>query len=607
MNYILGLNLSHDSSCSLHTVDGKVVGALEEERFTRRKNEASFPTNSINRLLQGVKNDSNNKITKIVIGSHRSPKDVSIQIWHQIFNPPRHPGWPSQPHIVAPGSHKEINQLNSKFSDSATYVNYEISKALSELGLSYLPELVWVAHHDAHVASGAIGAPWRSNVEKILAFSLDGSGDDESGAVQVYKQGSVSDLIRIPFTKSLGLVYSEVTARYGFKRHRHEGKITGLAALGSISPAVKYLLDCIEIKDGSPEIHISRSELTWILNRVLVKMKVSKFKRPQSVERMIEVATSLSPNYPDLAFAIQEVIEIRIVELVKFWIQQTKIRDISLAGGVFSNVKLNQKIAELDEVKKVFIFPNMGDGGLSTGGVWRHLQDEGNLSSDVLFEDMYLGSSTTSKLDVLPEGLSQITYKKSTDSHEKIAQLLAQGFIGGSCLGRMEFGPRALGNRSILASPFDTRINQVLNERLNRTEFMPFAPVVLAEHASQIFDLTRHESLIPFQYMTMTCNVRPEWISKIPAVVHSDLTARPQIITRESNPLIYSILLSFYQLTKVPILVNTSFNAHEEPIIETLNQAIKSLTSNKVDFVFNENSIFFSDNKIQQNLNVSQN
>jgi carbamoyltransferase len=598
MDYILGLNLSHDSSSSLHALDGKLVGAIEEERFTRRKNEASFPANSINHLLRGIKSDSINKITKVVIGSHRNPNDVSIQIWHQIFNPPIHPGWPSQPHIVAPGSHKEIDQLNSKFRDSATYVKYEVDKALSELGLTYLPELIWIAHHDAHVASGAIGAPWRSSVEKILAFSLDGSGDDESGAVQVYKQGSVSDLIRIPFTKSLGLVYSEVTSRYGFKRHRHEGKITGLAALGRISPAVKYLLDCIVIKDGSPEIQTSRSELTWILNRVLVKMKASKFKRPQSIERMIEVATSMSPNYPDLAFAIQEVVEVRIVELIKFWIAQTNIRDVSLAGGVFSNVKLNQKIAELDEVKKVFIFPNMGDGGLSTGGVWRHLQDEGMLSSEALFDDMYLGSNTTSELRVLPEGLSQVTYRNSNDFHQKIAQLLAQGFIGGSCFGRMEFGPRALGNRSILASPFDSQINQVLNERLNRTEFMPFAPIVLAEYASDIFDLTRHESLIPFQYMTMTCNVRSEWISRIPAVVHSDFTARPQIITRESNPLIYSILLNFYRLTKVPILINTSFNAHEEPIIENINQAINNLNLKRVDFVFNEDSIF-SDDEIQ--------
>jgi carbamoyltransferase len=601
-NFLLGLNLSHDSSASIHRSDGKLIGALEEERFTRRKNEASFPSNSIRKLFQSIDSSGNLNVSKIVIGSHRDPNDISLQVWHQIFNPPMHPGWPNQPYTVAPGSHIEIDKLNKRFDNSADYVEFEIQKALEKNGSINEPEIKWIAHHDAHSASGAFGAPWHSSVERTLAFSLDGSGDNESGVVQIIsKSGFIEDLVRIPFTESLGLVYSEVTGRYGFKKHRHEGKITGLAALGDFSPAVEYLYKCLKVEDGAPKIVLSKNKFTWILNRLLVRSKFTDLKKPISIERMIETATALSPNYADLAFAIQEVIEERIIEIVKYWINISGVSDITLGGGVFSNVKINQKIAELPEVKKVFIFPNMGDGGLSAGGVWRSLHEDKLLGNGLMFDNMYLGPQTLVNRDTIPENIKIIHFEKANELFRKVATLIAEEYIAGSCIGKMEFGPRALGNRSILAAPFNYEINKNLNSKLHRTEFMPFAPIVMAEYASDIFDLTLHHSLEPFKYMTMTCNVKDKWKKSIPAVVHTDGTARPQFVDILTNPIIYRILAEFYKITNVPVLINTSFNTHEEPIIENLTQGIASLLEDKVDFIFDESNIYFKmDNALSE-------
>ena len=591
---ILGLNLSHDSSCSVHRNDGKLLAAVEEERFSRRKNEASFPRLSIRNLVQNLHGIGEFKVKEIVIGSHKNPSELNFNTWHQLFNPPNHPGWPNQPYVIAPGDHKEIENIKLNFPTSASYIEYEINKELNQLGHESPNMIKWIAHHDSHSASGAIGAPWRNSVTDTLAFSFDGSGDNESGVIQKFSnKGFVKDLARIPFTQSLGNVYSEVTARYGFKKNRHEGKITGLAALGSFSPAVEYLLNCVVVKNGVPVINLSKNQFTWIINRILVKSNLTNFKKPKSIERMIDVATSVAPNYPDLAFAIQEVIEDRIVDVVKFWINETGTRDITLSGGVFSNVKLNQKIGELADVKKLFIFPNMGDGGLSAGGVWRYLFENKRLGQGVMFDNMYLGPASSKFSLTTPDSVNVMTFEKGEDLYSEIANLLAAGYIGGSCIGQMEFGPRALCNRSILAAPFNSEINKSLNLRLKRTEFMPFAPVVLAEYAEEIFDLSKYDSLVPFEYMTMTCDVKDQWRQKIPAVVHVDGTARPQLINAETNFAAYRILQNFYHITKTPVLINTSFNAHEEPIIENLNQAISALIDHKVDFVFDETRIFF--------------
>ena len=159
--FVIGLNLSHDSSCSVHTRDGKLIGAAEEERFTRVKNQSSFPVNAIANLLSELDIDGSKDISNIVIGSHENPNQMDIQVWHQIFNPQSHPGWPNQPYIVAPGSHSEIAKFKKNFKNSKEYVDYEMNNKLDAIGVRVNQKLQWIAHHDAHSASGYFGAPWR--------------------------------------------------------------------------------------------------------------------------------------------------------------------------------------------------------------------------------------------------------------------------------------------------------------------------------------------------------------------------------------------------------------------------------------------------------------
>jgi carbamoyltransferase len=595
---IIGLNLSHNSSCSIHKIDGILISALEEERLTRRKNESSFPINSIKKLLSDKSLGSNIKVSKIVIGSHRDPNDQKLSKWYQLFNPSASVNTENQKNKIIPGELNSFKNVTQKYTDSRTYVEDQIWLAVEELGVEKKSfKLDWVAHHDAHSASGAIGAPWHSQFAERLSFSLDGVGDNESGVVQIFtSSGHVRDLVRIPHTQSYGLAYSEVTKRYGFKSNRHEGKITGLAGFGEYSAAVEYLLNCIKASDGKPDILVVRNKFNWLINRVNAKARGIKFKIPTSLENMIDVATSLSPKYADLAFAIQFVIEERITEIVKYWVRTTGIREVTLSGGVFSNVKVNQRIAELDELSRVFVFPNMGDGGLSAGGVWRSLFDQGSLSKKPMFDNMFLGPNSSLSRVLSSEDVKKQEFSDLTALHRRVAELLNKGYIVGSCIGRMEFGPRALCNRSILAAPFDSKINEVLNARLERTEFMPFAPVILPEFINEVFELNKHKSLVPFDYMTMTCRVKAKWQTKIPAVVHIDGTARPQIINQSSSPTIYSILTEFFKLTGSPVLINTSFNTHEEPIIENLDQALSAMKKNKVDFIFDETSIYTSKN-----------
>jgi len=594
---VVGLNLSHDSSCTFHDENGRILLALAEERFTRRKNEQSFPIHALEAGFDELKRNENFEISHVVIGSHRNPLESKFSKWYQYFNPPSYPGWPNEINKVPPGDLHLIQLASKKFlSDSKNYVEHQIRFKFSENNLNLdQSQIIWLSHHDAHSASGAFGAPWRNESKETLSFSLDGLGDDESGVVQLFTpNGFISDLTRIPGTDSLGLVYSAVTEKYGFKKNRHEGKITGLAALGNDSAIVTFLFSSIKIINGVPRIDLNRGKLKSIIKSMFNKTGLISYTTHSARERLIETASSMSPNYADLAYAIQEVIEVRICEFVEYWIRKTNVKNLTFGGGVFSNVKVNQRVAELHQVDKVFIFPNMGDGGLAAGGVWRYLSDKNKLSHTNLFSDMYLGP-TKKPNTAVPLGIKFLKFANLSDLSIHISKLLASGLIGGSFIGRMEFGPRALCNRSILASPFDHKINLELNSRLKRTEFMPFAPVVLHEFARDIFELDKFGSLDPFKYMTITCNVRNSWRDKIPAVIHVDGTARPQFLNADTNPIVFEILQEFLKLTSVPVLVNTSFNTHEEPITECLEQAFDALLDNKVDFIFDEENLYCKD------------
>jgi len=588
---LLGLNLSHDSSAALVTDEGVILAAVSEERLTRRKNVVAFPNLAIASI--GSKFDLT-AIHTVIVGSHSSFKLYSMNSLHWIFEEAQFPKFDGMldKFVWPPGYHPEphFNSINDP--TGIKRKEWFISKVESELKkLGVNSKVIFTNHHDGHVLS-AIGS---SNFENGMSFSLDAEGDGESGSIKEFwvENGfiQVKNIARIPKTQSLGYMYSAITNRYNFKPSAHEGKITGLAAYGSGGAALDFMLRNINIRNGIPEFKFPKKSTGRYLRESLHKLNLAK-NLVSSFDNLADLAAEKSTNYPDLARAVQDCLEISVCQMVEYFASRLKQSNIALAGGVFANVKLNQKIIELDCINDISIFPNMGDGGLAVGGVWDYLCTNGKLNSLPKFSSMYLDTYMLSsdELQTIKNNHTKLDFELHNQHQIAgiVSNLVASGKIIGLFLGKMEYGPRALMNRSIIADPRDININKTLNMRLHRTEFMPFAPVCTLSNFTELFDTPLTSNLAPFKYMTMTCRVKDKWISKIPAVVHVDNTARPQVIAPGENSIAEEILESFYKLTQIPCLINTSFNIHEEPIVRTLEDAIRSLESGAVDYICTE-------------------
>jgi carbamoyltransferase len=588
---LLGLNLSHDASAALLSNDGMILAAVSEERLSRRKNEVTFPNLAIASI--GSKFDLG-QIDKVIVGSHSSFKFYSMNSLHWIFEKEQFPKFDGMLDKYAwpPGYHPEPQfdtRNDSNGSKREQWFRTRVQLELNKLGIN--AELLFRNHHDGHVFS-AIGS---SNFSRGLSFSLDAEGDGESGSVKEFwdDQGviKVRSICRIPKTQSLGYMYSAVTNRYNFKPGVHEGKITGLAAYGDGGAALDFMLRKVVIQDGVPRFKFPATSYGRQIRIALHKLNLGK-NLCASFENLADLAAEKTTNYPDLARATQDCLEMSVSQMVDFFAKKFDHSQIALAGGVFANVKLNQKLIELESIEDISIFPNMGDGGLAVGGVWDYLSSQGKLTSTPKFTNMYLDTyvSTSDEIDLIKSKYKNLNFEycDSSSLAKKVAKLVSSGKIIGLFLGQMEFGPRALMNRSIIADPRDEDINHSLNNRLRRTEFMPFAPVCKSSEFPKLFDSSLTSHLTPFEYMTLTCRVKDKWVPLMPAVVHVDGTARPQIIPDGQNAFAEEILDNFLNLTGIPCLINTSFNIHEEPIVRTLEDAIRSLESGAVDYICTE-------------------
>ena len=570
---ILGLTLSHDASAAVLDKNGVVIFAISEERLSRKKNHVGIPVLAITHLMSSLPQVS--QLQKVVIGSHSlMDHDLAVRMVVSTMQNPSNPA--STIHQPFPGFVSK-NLVGTGHEIIEKFIASLLDKVCDVRGV----EFVWVNHHDSHLGC-ALGASEKS---KALLFSFDGSGDGESAAVAMFasRKSHYTTLARVPAADSLGNLYSAVTKRYNFKVSQHEGKITGLAAYGSFSGAYDVLKSHIEVKDGVPEILYIKQLKKRLSVRALRQMGLCK-KSVISLDEIAQLASSKTVNYPDLAFAVQRVLEESILEVVNFWISKTEIFDVSLAGGVFANVKLNQRISDLEVVETVNIFPNMGDGGISVGGVWSHLLSLGELSDLPLYQNMYLSPPESEDSTSLPEYLDVLEWTEDATHAVQIAKDISDGKLVAVHQGSMEFGPRALGNRSLILDARNREIIDRTNRRLNRTEFMPFAPIVLEEDFSDYFE-TSNRSFQPFEYMTMTCDVLEGVRKTVPAVTHIDGTARPQIVSKISNPFLYQILSAYKELTRCSVLVNTSLNMHEEPINNSLSDSIRALKLGGVDVI----------------------
>jgi len=430
-------------------------------------------------------------------------------------------------------------------------------------------------HHKAHALPTLFYSDW----DDALMVTADGGGDNINHSRRRFANGQIEEiyggdewLTRIPPIDSLGQAYAAATRALGFRDNRHEGKLTGLSAMGEPAFAERI---------GQ---YFRVDEVGHIF---------SDFRRNSEMFNLLrEIAKEGSRE--DVAASIQKVLEDKMLLSVSRLLRHYPAKHLGVAGGVFANVRLNRVLAEQLDLEEIFVFPPMGDEGLPIGGSLVYLLERDGIAHWLKqrrrLKDVYLGRDYTAAADPILSAIPGIR-RLTGDPIEHSAKRLAVGEIGAIYTGRMEYGPRALGARSILANPSRRETHDLLNTRLDRTEFMPFAPVIAADRASEVFDVNKVNAYA-CRFMTITCNVRPNWRDRIAAVVHVDGSARPQTIVRESNPLYFDILMAFEKITGIPVLVNTSFNVHEEPIVNTPRECAQALLDRRIDFVVTSQAIY---------------
>lgn len=577
---ILGISLSHDGTLTLLDDHGEVLYAIGEERLTRVKCYTGFPFESLKHTFSSGKYRAA-EVTAVAIGSHsefipQMAKTFAFlltpnKLYYDLIN-------------ESPPADFFVDDADWSLVKDATqceqYVRKKLNVLLADVGI-FAP-VFFINHHLAHAAS----AYYSSGFDDALAVTMDGEGDYESATVSECVDGVITRIHADGAAHSIGNLYSEVTKEYGFKIARHEGKITGLAAYGNPRKFFRHFKKFISISEAGAILINWRP--TWFQSMV---MKINRrLDRPEpSLSRSKWtniVKTAPRGRFADMAAGVQEVSEVVASEYIKFWLKKTGKRNLVLAGGIFANVKLNQKLMEIDEVDHLFVYPNMGDGGLAYGAARLVLAREYGKTKPRKIDAVYYGDSYDDfaigeALKVLEADDYEISRPELLEL--KVAQLLVAGSVVGWFQGGMEYGPRALGHRSVIASPVDKSINKWLNDRMHRTEFMPFAPSCLYEAAEMLFVMPKLSARFPAEFMTLTFDMRPEWINKAPAVAHVDGTARPQLVRRETNPGFHEVIKQFNNLTGIPLVINTSFNAHEEPIVCQPSEAVNALQHGMID------------------------
>jgi carbamoyltransferase len=568
---ILGLyhpaqGVGHDTGVALVDRGGRILAAVSEERLSRVKMDGGFPFRALETVqrMTGVRWQDLDAVAVPYFGLADQLAEGARLLAASITDPAVLAGQ------VRTRFGRDAFQAGMRSLGAYAYVDEFMRRVravreadhrppvrdwrdfLRVTGLDRAP-LVRMDHHLAHAAA----AYWTSGFDEALLVTCDGVGALKSGIVAIGRGSRIDTIARTFYPNSPGEFWEAITAICGFHHMKHGGKITGLAAHGNPdAPCYRVLRD------------VMRADGLTIRTRI----------DPAALARALEGV----PREDIAATAQRRLIEV-VVEMVRHALASTKIRRVALAGGVFGNVRLNQALAELPGVDDLFVCPPMGDEGLGLGAaLWTAGTRYG--ARPVRVPHMYYG----------PE-YSEPEMRQALDAHGLVAERLDDTALAGRvaeriaaaqvvaiCRGRLELGPRALGHRTILYQTTDASVNDWLNKRLDRTEFMPFAPVTLAEHADRCYahlDTCRGAAA----FMTVTCDCSAEMRRQSPAVVHLDGTARPQLITRDVDAFYYDVLAAYHARTGIPSLVNTSFNMHEEPIVCTPDDAVRAYVRGHLD------------------------
>lgn len=569
----LGWHDSHGASAALVASDGRIVFAAAEERYSRKKLQKGFPMFAMEDLRRRCPcAEAPVCYTDLPLAAKVS-RHAGL-LWHS-FRRGRNTG-----HDALRGVRTMVRRVrrgrwngiagveidpDTDARDGATDWHRRVA---GPAPITRPPFDTLCEHHAAHAAS----AYYCSGFTDAVVLTVDGVGDCLSGTLHRAAAGRLKRTHQFYYNElTVGADYEVITALLGFDPDRHCGKITGLAAYGSYDEScasgVGAFLDASwrrGARNYFDRLHGPDKSATIAELRAARESVFAPFRREQ------------------LAFAIQHRTEQSILNLIRSHVPDASRTDIALAGGVFANVRVNQKVKELG-FRNIFIQPAMDDSGLAIGAALHHQAATGALSSHRL-PHVFLGPSYDE--DRITDALNRAGARaeRTAEMPSAVAALLAKGCVVARCEGAMEFGPRALGHRSILCDARDPRVNDWLNRRLRRTEFMPFAPSTLAEHADRYYrgcDGGRHAA----EFMTITFDCTDLMKTHSPAVVHVDGTARPQLVTREADPGFHEILREYHGRTGIGSIVNTSFNMHESPIVNTPEDAIAAFRESRLDYL----------------------
>jgi carbamoyltransferase len=430
-------------------------------------------------------------------------------------------------------------------------------------------------HHYCHAVGSYFTSNYKYN-ENVLLYTHDGAGDFEYSRLYTATKCRVQLINRsiVHHHASAALLYGVATESFGWKINKDEGKTVGLAGNGKHDDYLYSLFEQLFHYGGDLNFYP-------VNNAGKFELLYEKLYKDGWYETMEKKAI--------VAYNLQEVIENEVLKLFDDIHKRFPIhKKIALSGGLFANVKLNQKINELPWVEEIYVVPPMGDNGLALGAGYAKMIETGEARMQ-RFKNMFFGVEYSQ--DEIDKAFEKYEFKRYPLIINEIAEELNDGKIVGWFKGRFEHGPRALGARSILVRPTDRETHEYLNNRLQCHEIMPFAPIVLAEKADEIFYCDK--SKYTAEFMTLCYTTRDEWVNKIPAVIHHvDKSSRPQIVYQENNPFFYRILKEYYKVSEIPVLLNTSFNGHGEPIINTPENAFDHLEKGTIDLLVIENFVY---------------
>ena len=565
---VLGLTTEGDSGAVV-VDDGRILAAVNEERLSRLKLVSGFPRASLRMVLE-LANVDVGDLDAVIIASERTTLVDQLEPfdgWFQNMSNGNGRGTLKRAAARLAPYREVLPLLETGYYALQAPTFWHRRKALrrilrEEFGVRC--PVRFVGHHFAHLTS----AYFTSGFDDALVVSIDGGGDGLSSLVYAVRDGRFEYLHETSAYNSLGNYYAYITHICGFKAQKHEGKITGLAAHGQ-PKYVPLLSEFIEEEQG----------------RLVNRGRVAFYSAIEALQRRLPAGWTRE----DLAASIQRHFEDLTTRYVRYWLRRSGLRNVALAGGVFANVRVNEEVHALPEVGRVFVHPHMSDGGLGGGAALAAcvpgiLPQAMPVCREPL-PDVYLGPdlaeaeirAALQRAGLDPEVLS-------APLEEAVADLLAQGYVVARANGRMEYGPRALGHRSILYQPTDRSVNDWLNTNLHRTEFMPFAPSVLYEARDQCFervDGAEHAA----EFMTITFHCTPWMQSRMHGVVHLDNTARPHLVRRDRDPSYYRIIEAFEARTGLPAIINTSFNMHEEPIVCSADDCVRGFLDGNIDYL----------------------